>query len=151
MLEPIPDPNPLARPYPPSIPGARAVLAVMSDLIFRSKIDEAARLNGLELRAARSLEQLDRHLGNAEPAVAFVDLEADSPDPAAAIHRIRESAEERGSVVRVVGFAGHTNVAAIEAGRAAGATLVLARSGLASQLPTLLARVAEAERVRVSG
>lgn len=132
--------------YPPPIPRARPVFAVMSDLIFRSKIDEAARLNGLELRVAKSLEQLDRHLGAGEPAVVFVDLEADSLDPAAAIRRIRER-DERGTV-RVVGFAGHTNVAAIEAGRAAGATLILARSGLASQLPTLLSRVAEAERAR---
>jgi dihydroorotate dehydrogenase len=79
----------------------------------------------------------------------FVDLEADSPDPAAAIHTIRERMGE--GAVRIIGFAGHTNIEAIEAGRAAGATLVLARSGLASQLPTLLERVAEAERARAPG
>lgn len=148
MLRPVPDPHPLATPYPPPLAGARPVLAVMSDLLFRSKIDDAARRNGLQLRAAKSIEQLDRHLGNGEPAVVFVDLEADSPDPEAAIRRIRELAGE--SAVRIIGFAGHTNVDAIEAGRAAGATLVLARSGLTSQLPTLLERVAEAERARGS-
>jgi ActR/RegA family two-component response regulator len=146
MLKPVPDPHPLAAPYPPPIAHARPVLAVMSDLLFRSKIDDAARRNGLQLRAAKSLEQLDRHLGNGEPAIVFVDLEADSPEPTAAIHRIRELAGE--SAVRIIGFAGHTNITAIEAGRAAGATLVLARSGLTSQLPTLLERVAEAERAR---
>ena len=146
MLKPVPDPHPLAAPYPPPLEGARPVFAVMSDLLFRSKIDDAARRSGLELRVAKSLEQLERHLGRSEPAVVFVDLEADSPDPAAAIRSIRERAGE--SAVRVIGFAGHTNIEAIEAGRAAGATLVLARSGLASQLPTLLERVAEAERVR---
>lgn len=148
MFKPVPDPHPLAAPFPAPMAGARPVLAVMSDLLFRSKIDDAARRNGLVLRAAKSLEQLERHLGNGEPAVVFVDLEADSPDPSAAIHRIRELAGE--SAVRIIGFAGHTNIAAIEAGRAAGATLVLARSGLASQLPTLLERVAEAERARGS-
>ena len=149
MLKPVPDPNPLATPYPPPIVGARPVLAVMSDLLFRSKIDEAARRSGLQLRAAKSIEQLDRHLGNGEPAVVFVDLEADSPEPTAAIDRIRQLAD--GSAIRIIGFAGHTNIAAIEAGRAAGATVVLARSGLSSQLPTLLERVAEAERGRLSG
>jgi CheY-like chemotaxis protein len=149
MLKPVPDPNPLATPYPPPITGARPVLAVMSDLLFRSKIDEAARRNGLQLRAAKSIEQLDRHLGNGEPAVVFVDLEADSPEPTAAIDRIRQLAG--GSAIRIIGFAGHTNIAAIEAGRAAGASIVLARSGLSSQLPTLLERVAEAERERLSG
>lgn len=146
MLRPSPDPNPLATPFPPPLEGARPVFAVMSDLLFRSKIDEAARRNGLELRAAKSLEQLERHLGRGEPSVVFVDLEADSPDPTAAIRVIRERLGA--SAVRIIGFAGHTNIAAIEAGRAAGATLVLARSGLTSQLPTLLERVADAERAR---
>lgn len=149
MLRPAPEPHPLATPYPPTLEGARPVFAVMSDLLFRSKIDDAARRNGLELRAAKSLEQLERHLGKHEPAVVFVDLEADSPDPAAAIRMIRDRLGD--GAVRIIGFAGHTNIAAIEAGRAAGATLVLARSGLASQLPTLLERVAEAERARSSG
>jgi DNA-binding NarL/FixJ family response regulator len=121
----------------------------MSDLLFRSKIDDAARSSGLELRVAKSLEQLERHLGKREPSVVFVDLEADSPDPAAAIRTIRERMGD--GAVRIIGFAGHTNIEAIEAGRAAGATLVLARSGLASQLPTLLERVAEAERARALG
>jgi ActR/RegA family two-component response regulator len=120
----------------------------MSDLLFRSKIDDAARRNGLELRAAKSLEQLERHLGKQLPSVAFVDLEADSPDPSAAIRALLERVGD--AAVRIIGFAGHTNIAAIEAGRAAGATLVLARSGLTSQLPALLARVAEAERARSS-
>jgi DNA-binding NarL/FixJ family response regulator len=95
---------------------------------------------------AKSLEQLERHLGRSEPSVVFVDLEADSPDPTAAIRAIHERAGT--GAERVIGFAGHTNIAAIEAGRAAGATLVLARSGLTAQLPTLLERVAEAERAR---
>jgi DNA-binding NarL/FixJ family response regulator len=125
------------------------VFAVMSDLLFRSKIDDAARRSGLELRVAKSLEQLERHLEKLEPSVVFVDLEADSPDPAAAIRTIRERVGE--GAVRIIGFAGHTNIEAIEAGRAAGATLVLARSGLTSQLPTLVERVAEAERARVVG
>ncbi len=149
MLTPAPEPHPLATPYPPLLEGARPVFAVMSDLLFRSKIDDAARRSGLELRAAKSLEQLERHLGKHEPSVVFVDLEADSPDPSEAIRALRERLGEASA--RIIGFAGHTNIAAIEAGRAAGATLVLARSGLTSQLPALLERVAEAERARASG
>ncbi len=149
MLRPVPDPHPLATPYPPPLEGARPVFAVMSDLLFRSKIDEAARRNGLELRVAKSLEQLERHLEKSEPSVVFVDLEADAPDPAAAIRLLRERTGE--GAMRIIGFAGHTNIAAIEAGRTAGATLVLARSGLTAQLPTLLERVAEAGRARGGG
>jgi CheY-like chemotaxis protein len=135
--------------YPPPLPNARYVLVVMSDLIVRSKIDEVARRTGLELRAAKSLEQLERHLTAGEPAIAFVDLEADTLDPAAAIHRLREIGGGEGA--RIIGFSGHTNIAAIEAGRAAGAGVVLARSGLTAQLPALLTRVAEEERARAGG
>jgi CheY-like chemotaxis protein len=125
------------------------VLVVVNDLLFRSKIDEVARRLGLELRVARSLEQLERHLARGEPAVTFVDLEADSLDTSAAIRRIREA--PWGAAARIVGFAGHTNVNAIRAGRAAGAGVVLARSAFTAQLPELLGRVADEERGRASG
>ena len=135
--------------YPSPIPGARPVLVVVSDLLFRSKIDEVARRLGLELRVARSLEQLERHLARGEPAVTLVDLEAETLDSSAAIRRIREA--PWGAATRIVGFAGHTNVSAIQAGRAAGAGVVLARSAFTAQLPELLSRVAEEERGRALG
>jgi CheY-like chemotaxis protein len=135
---------------PSPTPRARPVLVVMSDLLFRSKIDEVARRLDLPLRAAKSLEQLDRHLAAGLPAIAFVDLETDALDPAEAIARIRARAATagEGEGVGVIGFAGHTNVAAITAGRAAGAGVVLARSAFVAQLPALLERVAAAERAR---
>ena len=62
------------------IAGARKLLVVMSDLLFRSKIDEVARRLGLELRVAKSPEQLDRQLAAGEPALAIVDLEESALD-----------------------------------------------------------------------
>src|SRR6185437_7676767 len=59
----------------PPLAGPRKVLVVMSDLLFRSKVDEVARRVGLELRAAKSFEQLDRQLAAGAPALAIVDLE----------------------------------------------------------------------------
>ncbi|MBX6332333.1 MAG: hypothetical protein IRY91_10850, partial [Gemmatimonadaceae bacterium] len=82
----------MTTPSPAAAPRPRPVLVVMSDLLFRSKIDEIARRLDLPLRAARSLEQLDRHLAAGLPAVAFVDLETDALDPAETIARIRAAA-----------------------------------------------------------
>jgi CheY-like chemotaxis protein len=130
--------------YPDPIPGARPVLAVMSDLIVRSKVDEVARRLGLPLRVAKSEEQLSRHLERQAPAIVIVDLEAETLDTASAIRSIKGS--PNGAQTPVVAFASHTNVPVIEAGRAAGANVVLARSGFTTQLPALLARVAEEER-----
>jgi len=128
------------------IGGARKVLIVMSDLLFRSKIDEVARRLGLELRVAKSPEQLDRQLAAGEPAIAIVDLEESALDSFAAIARIRAASPS----TPVLGFAGHGNVDAIRRAREGGAT-VLARSGFTVQLPSLLGQVAERERARGAG
>jgi DNA-binding NtrC family response regulator len=131
---------------PAPIVGARKLLVVMSDLLFRSKIDEVARRLGLELRVAKSPEQLDRQLAAGEPAIAIVDLEETSLDPFAAIARVRDAAPQ----TPILGFAGHGNVEAIKRAREGGAT-VLARSGFTVQLPALLTEIAERERARVTG
>lgn len=135
---------PQAMPAP--IVGARKLLVVMSDLLFRSKIDEVARRLGLELRVAKSPEQLERQLAAGEPAIAIVDLEESSLDPFAAIARVRAAAPQ----TPILGFAGHGNVDAIKQAREGGAT-VLARSGFTAQLPALLTRIAERERARAAG
>jgi DNA-binding NtrC family response regulator len=128
---------PQALPSP--IVGARKVLVIMSDLLFRSKIDEVARRLGLELRVAKSPEQLERQLAAGEPALAIIDLEEGTLDPFAAIASVRAAAPS----VAILGFAGHGNVDAIRRAREGGAT-VLARSGFTVQLPLLLTEIADA-------
>ena len=125
---------------------ARPVLVVMSDLMFRSRIAQVTDRLGLPLRAAKSPEQLERHLANGAPALAIVDLECDSLDPSAAIHRLR--ALPGGAELPIVGYAGHTNADAIAAGRAAGAGVVLARSAFTAQLAAIIERIALAEHAR---
>jgi DNA-binding NtrC family response regulator len=131
---------------PSPIAGARKLLVVMSDLLFRSKIDEVARRLGLELRVAKSPEQLERQLAAGEPAIAIVDLEETALDPFAALASVRAAAPQ----TPILGFAGHGNVDAIRRAREGGAT-VLARSGFTVKLPELLSEVAERERARAAG
>ena len=131
---------------PPPPPTVRPVLAVMSDLLFRSKIDDAATRAGMALRVAKSLDQLERHLATSAPALAIVDLECDALDTGAAIRRLRALPE--GAQLPIIGYAGHTNTAAIAAGRAAGAGVVLARSAFTAQLLTIVERAAADERAR---
>ncbi|MGH7625461.1 MAG: hypothetical protein ACREOJ_09100 [Gemmatimonadaceae bacterium] len=120
------------------------VLVVISDLLFRSRIDDVARRLGVPLRVAKSVTQLERHLAAGAPAMAIVDLEIDTMDPAETVTRIRNAAG--GADTRLIAFAGHTNLDAIRAGRAAGAGVVLARSAFVTQLPALLGRMAEGQR-----
>jgi CheY-like chemotaxis protein len=115
------------------------VFVVISDLLFRSKIDDAARRAGVPLRVAKSMEQLDRHLGTSTPAVVLVDLEMDGLDAPGMLARLR--ATPAGANVPVIGFAGHTNVEVIHAARAAGVQ-VMARSAFVAQLPALMDNIA---------
>ncbi|HJR65768.1 MAG TPA: response regulator [Gemmatimonadaceae bacterium] len=115
------------------------VLVIISDLIFRSKIDEAARRAGVPLRIAKSPEQLERHLGNATPAVVLMDLEMEGADTPAMLLRLRTHPEA--AKVPVIGFAGHTNVEVIHAARADGVQ-VMARSAFVAQLPAMMDRIA---------
>jgi CheY-like chemotaxis protein len=115
------------------------VFVVISDLLFRSKIDDAARRAGVPLRVAKSMEQLDRHLGTSTPAVVLVDLEMDGLDAPGMLERLR--ATPAGANVPVIGFAGHTNVEVIHAARAAGVQ-VMARSAFVAQLPALMDNIA---------
>ena len=116
-----------------------AVFVVISDLLFRSKIDDAARRAGVPLRVAKSVEQLDRHLGTSTPAVVLVDLEMEGLDAPAMLGRLR--ATPAGATVPVIGFAGHTNVEVIHAARAGGVQ-VMARSAFVAQLPALMDNIA---------
>jgi CheY-like chemotaxis protein len=115
------------------------VLVVISDLLFRSKIDDAARRAGVPLRVAKSVEQLDRHLASATPAVVLMDLEMEGLDGSAMLARLR--ATPAAANVPVIGFAGHTNVEVIHAARADGVQ-VMARSAFVAQLPALMDRIA---------
>jgi CheY-like chemotaxis protein len=115
------------------------VFLIISDLLFRSKIDDAARRSGVPLRVAKSVEQLDRHLGNATPAVVLMDLEMEGIDTPAMLARLR--ATPAAAHVPVIGFAGHTNVEVIHAARAGGVQ-VMARSAFVAELPVLMGRIA---------
>lgn len=118
---------------------ARPVFVVISDLLFRSKIDDAARRAGVPLRVAKSVEQLDRHLGSATPAVVLMDLEMEGLDTPAMLARLR--ATPAAATVPVIGFAGHMNVEVIRAARAGGVQ-VMARSAFVAELPALMDRIA---------
>jgi CheY-like chemotaxis protein len=119
------------------------VLAIVSDLMFRSKIDAAARHAGVPLRVAKSVEQLERHLGNATPAVVLVDLEMEGLETGAMLGRLR--ATPAAANVPIIGFAGHTNVEVIRAARADGVQ-VMARSAFVAELPALMDRIAANSR-----
>jgi DNA-binding NarL/FixJ family response regulator len=116
--------------------GDAAVRAlVVADMLFASRVRGAADAAGVSVKVARpaAVAGLLRETG---ARLVLVDLELAGGKGPDAIRAIRSERDLDG--VKVVAFSSHTNTAALEAGRDAGADRVLARSAFVSQLPGLL-------------
>ncbi len=115
------------------------VIALVEDLLFLSRIREAAQGSGLEVRALRRIEEV---AAAATEGAALVLVDADSdrlPWPAALDALLAEPAL---AGVPVVAFLSHVRKDRAETARAHGATRVLARSAFVQELPALLANAA---------
>jgi CheY-like chemotaxis protein len=111
------------------------VVAFMDDLLFLSRIREAAKGAGIEVKSARNVEQLRAAAPGA--AKVFVDLDSGRLPTAEALAALK--ADPALASVPVVGFFSHVHVERAAAARQAGATRVLARSAFVQELPALLA------------
>ncbi|MFN8095622.1 MAG: hypothetical protein U0599_25970 [Vicinamibacteria bacterium] len=115
------------------------VAAVVDDLMFLSRIREAARPSGVDVVTARNADAL---LAAARAGARLVLVDADSARLpwAAAVRALRADASL--AAVPVVAFLGHVNVAHAEEAQAAGATRVVARGAFVAELPSLMAAAA---------
>lgn len=119
------------------------VLTMVSDLMFQSRIKSVLQLSGHVYRAYSDREDISAQTGvtgmDALPPVGLVDLTDRGGDPIRAISRMRETD------MPVIAFCGHTDAEAREAARAAGATLITARSEINESLPLVIERALEWE------
>jgi CheY-like chemotaxis protein len=111
------------------------VLALVDDLIFQAKMQETARLVGVDLRACSTGEALLAAVAKDAPKLVIVDLNARN-NTLSAIERIRASAHD----IPLVAFLSHVQVELAERARAAGCREVMPRSQFARDLATILAQ-----------
>jgi CheY-like chemotaxis protein len=118
------------------------VLALVDDLLFLSRIREAARSgrSDLEVRPVRNPAQL---LDGVREGVRLVFVDADSTRLpwAEAVAALREECPDA-TPVPVVAFVSHVDAERAERARAAGCDRVLARAAFVKELPGLLATTA---------
>ena len=117
------------------------VAALVSDLIFSSKIVATAKAAGVEFKIVRSTAALEGVWGM-EPAVLLVDLEVAGDDPILAIKWVKMWDKP----VQIVAFGSHVQVDRLQAAKEAGADMVLARSAFVKQLPELIAAIGQKEK-----
>jgi hypothetical protein len=103
-----------------------AVVYLVSDLLFTSKIRETARQLGLDVQAVRTVDEVAS--ATREARVFIVDLRR--PDALAAL-------DAAGPAGARLGFVDHERLEVMEAARARGC-VALAKGKFASDLPRLL-------------
>lgn len=101
------------------------VIAMVADLMMRSRLEEGLGIAGYRLRAAGGPSRLAEAIAQEIPACVLIDLEITGSDPVAVIESLL--AGDATKDIPVAAFAGHTREDLLERGRAAGAHPVVAR------------------------
>jgi DNA-binding NarL/FixJ family response regulator len=114
------------------------VVYFINDMLFSSKLREAAKATGVTIQATR--EPAAFAAAAREAKLAIVDLRL--PAALAALEALGGSAGVR--QLRIVGFIDHEKTDVMEAARAKGCSDVMAKGQFANALPKLLASIAPA-------
>jgi CheY-like chemotaxis protein len=120
----------------------KSFVAVLSDLMFMVKIQEAAKQAGMTVAFVKSRADA---LAQAKlnPAVMILDLNGTSLDPLELIGALK--ADPATSQLSLVGYVSHVQVDLKQAAQQKGCDVVIARSAFSQNLPAILKRYAEAE------
>ncbi|HOA72383.1 MAG TPA: hypothetical protein PL151_14535 [Phycisphaerae bacterium] len=128
-------------------------IALVSDLIFGTRIKSTADELGLPMSVVRTAEAVES-AAHAGLNVVIIDLSVEGIDPVDVIRRCKQAGRSPGdeSVVgsddaaanpMVIAFGSHVQKDLLHAAEQAGADLVLPRSRFTAELPQLLARYAQ--------
>jgi CheY-like chemotaxis protein len=117
----------------------KLILAVLSDLMFAVKIQDAAKRLGLGVTLAKTEEEA---LGKAKqnPLLIIVDLNTTGLDSIELIKRLKTDEATRG--FQIVGFVSHVQTDLRRQAQEAGCDEVIARSAFSQNLPGILSRTA---------
>ena len=116
----------------------RKILAVVDDLFFVVKINEAARRAGMVAEFLKSESSLVEKALAEPPSMIVIDLNCSSLAPVSLIETLRSKPELKN--VSVVAFVSHIQGELKMQAQNAGADMVLARSAFSLNLPQILRR-----------
>ncbi|MBV9761746.1 MAG: hypothetical protein JO340_14390 [Acidobacteriaceae bacterium] len=119
---------------------SKRVVAVISDLMFTVKIQEAAKRAGLEAVFVKSKQEAVEQ-AKLDPAVIILDLNNTALNALEVIDELKAAEETRN--VRLLGFVSHVQADLKHAAQQKGCETVVARSAFSQNLPTILRRYAE--------
>lgn len=118
----------------------KKIVAVLNDLMFQVKIQEAAKRAGVEAVFVRTqqeaLAQAKEH-----PAMIILDLNNSMAEPLETIERLKGDVETSG--IKLVAYVSHVQTDLRRAAQEKGCDLVVARSAFVQNLPVILAGQAD--------
>ena len=114
------------------------VVALIDDLLFLSRVLEAASVSGTEVKAVRSADALLEACRARPDALVVADLDNPRLRAVEAVRALRADAALES--IPVVGFLSHVHAGLAREAREAGVGRVLARSAFVQELPELIGR-----------
>jgi PleD family two-component response regulator len=115
----------------------RRVLAVVDDLLFTVKINDAAKRAGLETEFVKSEKDVfDKAKDN--PLLIILDLNCNSVEPIELISKLKGTAELKS--ISLIGYLSHVQGELKQKAHEAGANIVMARSAFSQNLQQILKR-----------
>jgi PleD family two-component response regulator len=118
-------------------PGNKKVLAVVSDLFFSVKINDAAKRAGMSVEFVKDEEEV-LVKAKAKPTLIIFDLNFESVNPLALIRKLKANAEYKG--ISMIGYLSHIQGELKQAAHETGCDMVLARSAFSQNLTQILKR-----------
>ncbi len=122
-------------------------IAIVSDMIFSSRIVGTAEKVGVKCSVVRTAEALSGALETGHPAIVLVDMHCESFAPDEAIRTVKSQCPQ----ARVVAFFSHVQTELMELAKAAGADDVWPRSAFVQRLPQLLAGTGDEDAADAAG
>jgi CheY-like chemotaxis protein len=115
------------------------VLALVDNLFFSARINDAVMTASGEITFARKPEQALDLARTLKPKLVIVDLDASACSPIELINKIKGDPQLK--AIKTFGFVSHVNSQRQEEARAAGCDRVMARSVFFSDLNALISEV----------
>jgi PleD family two-component response regulator len=115
----------------------KKILAVVEDLFFTVKINDAAKRAGMDVEFVKSEKDLIEKARERADLV-ILDLNANSVQPLDLIAKMKNSSELK--QISMIGFVSHVQGELKQKAHEAGCDMVLARSAFSQNLPQILKR-----------
>ena len=116
----------------------KKVLAVVEDLLFTVKINEAAKRVGLNVEFVKSEPDVLQKAQEERPLLIIIDLNCGCVDPVPLISKLKSSAETKS--ISLIGFLSHIQGELKQKAQEAGANMVMARSAFSQNLQQIMKR-----------